>query len=69
MSSRGLNIFAYLISSHGNKIRFMEKHETLIEARILFIAIYNPIMKYFDTYIDSVNMPSTYKDCKTVGNI
>ena len=41
----------------------MEKHETLIEARHMFGAMYNPIKHFFDLYLD-VPMPSTYKDCK-----
>ena len=48
MYSRGIEILQYLISKHRNKIWFMCKHKTLIEARDLFISIYNPI-KHFLT--------------------
>ena len=42
----------------------MCKHKTLIEARHLFISIYNPIKHFFDMYIESQDMPEGYKDCK-----
>ena len=64
MCSRGIEILQYLISKHRNKIWFMCKHETLIEARHFFISIYNPIKHFFDMYIESQDMPDGYKDCK-----
>ena len=64
MCSRGIEILEYLVSKHQNKIWFMKKHKTLTEARHLFISIYNPIKHFFDMYISSNDMPSSYKDCK-----
>ena len=42
----------------------MRKDETLIEARHLFISIYNLIKHVFDMYVKSNKMPSSYRDCK-----
>ena len=64
MCSRGVEILEYLVSKHQKKIWFMNKHETLIEARHLFISMYNPIKHFFDMYVKSNEMPSSYKDCK-----
>ena len=60
---QGLDNIVYLLTSHCNKIWYMEKHETLIEARHLFGSMYNPVKHFFDLYLD-VLMPSTYEDCK-----
>ena len=49
--------------SHRNKIWFMEKHKTLIEARTMFGAMYNPIKHFFDMYVNDDEMPSTYLNC------
>ena len=38
----------------------MEKHKTLIEARTMFGAMYNPIKYFFDMYVNNKDMPSTY---------
>ena len=58
-----LDTFSYLLMSHRNKLWFMEKHETLIEARTMFGAMYNPIKHIFDMYVNDKDMPSTYLEC------
>ena len=47
MCSRGIEILEYLVSKHQNKIWFIRKHKTLIEARHLCISIYNTIKWFF----------------------
>ena len=63
LNHRALANIMYLLTSHGMKMWYMEKHETLIEAQRLFHEMYNPIKQYFDKYLD-VPMPTTYMECK-----
>ena len=63
LNQQALDNITYLLTSHRAKIWFMEKHETLIEAQVLFHAMYNPIKRYFDLYLQE-SMPSTYMECK-----
>ena len=63
LNQLALDNITYLLTSHRAKIWFMEKHETLIEAQILICAMYNPIKRYFDLYLQE-SMPSTYMECK-----
>ena len=41
----------------------MEKHKTLIKARTMFGAMYNPIKRFFDMYVNDDKIPSTYLNC------
>ena len=54
----------YMITSHRKKIWYMQEHTTLIEARKLFSAVYNPIKCFFDMYVTTHEMPNSYIKCK-----
>ena len=53
-----------MITSHRNKVWYMQEHATLKEAQKLFSAMYNPIKWSFDMYITTHKMPNSYMECK-----